>query len=80
VVADRFRFLIGTLNHVFSGKFDLDVIPGHPVRSASDEQRVQHLIVFLAAGLRAPGVPRCSGDARATISRRGGDIQEEAQP
>ena len=54
---DRFRFVIGTLSHVFSGTFDLDVIPGHPVCDTSDEERIQHLIVFLAAGLRAPDPP-----------------------
>lgn len=80
VTADRFRFLLGTFNHVFSGKFDLDVIPGHPVRRASDEARVQHLIVFLAAGLSAPDVSRCERASGSATARSNVAIQEEAQP
>jgi hypothetical protein len=73
VVDDRFRFVIGTLSHVFSGTFDLDVIPGHTVREISDEERIQHLIVFLAAGLRAPNPPLGSlGVIPAAFLRSGG--------
>ena len=72
VVNDRFRFVIGTLSHVFSGTFDLDVIPGHAVCEISDEERIQHLIVFLAAGLRAPNPPLGSlGAVPAALLRSG---------
>ena len=79
VVDDRFRFVIGTLSHVFSGTFDLDVIPGHGVRETSDEERIQHLIVFLAAGLRAPNPPLGSLAASPPVLLRSGGIREEAR-
>jgi len=79
VVEDRFRFVIGALSHVFSGTFDLDVIPGHPVCDASDEERVQHLIVFLAAGLRAPSPSERVVEDRHCSFRRGGAIRREAR-
>jgi AcrR family transcriptional regulator len=79
VVDDRFRFVIGTLSHVFSGTFDLDVIPGHPVCDATDEERIQHLIVFLAAGLRAPSPSHGVIDARPADFWRGGEIRKEAR-
>jgi hypothetical protein len=78
VVEDRFRFVIGTLSHVFSGTFDLDVIPGHPVCDTSDEERIQHLIVFLAAGLRAPGPSQRALDAGPAAFHPGGEIRREA--
>jgi AcrR family transcriptional regulator len=79
VVDDRFRFVIGTLTHVFSGTFDLDVIPGHPVCVATDEERIQHLIVFLAAGLRAPSPVHGVLDARPADFWRGGEVREEVR-
>jgi len=78
VVDDRFRFVIGTLSHVFSGTFDLDVIPGHGVCESSDEERIQHLIVFLAAGLRAPNPPPGSLGASPVVFARRGGIRKEA--
>jgi AcrR family transcriptional regulator len=80
VVEDRFRFVIGALSHVFSGTFDLDVIPGHPVRDTSDEERIQHLIVFLAAGLRAPGASRRAVGTDRVTWRGGGGTRKEARP
>jgi AcrR family transcriptional regulator len=79
VVDDRFRFVIGTLSHVFSETFDLDVIPGHRVCETSDEERIQHLIVFLAAGLRAPNPPLGSLAASPPVLLRSGGIREEAR-
>jgi AcrR family transcriptional regulator len=79
VVEDRFRFVIGTLSHVFSGTFDLDVIPGHPVCDTSDEERIQHLIVFLAAGLRAPAPSQRGLDAGPAAFPRGSEIRGEAR-
>ncbi len=77
VVDDRFRFVIGTLSHVFSGTFDLDVIPGHAICEASDEERIQHLTIFLAAGLRAPNPPLGSlGAIPAAFPRSGGTRNE----
>jgi AcrR family transcriptional regulator len=76
VVDDRFRFVIGTLSHVFSGTFDLDVIPGHPVCDSSDEKRIQHLIVFLAAGLRAPDPCQRAFQASPAAFRRSGGIRQ----
>lgn len=78
VVDDRFRFVIGTLSHVFSGTFDLDVIPGHGVREARDEERIEHLIIFLAAGLRAPNPPLRSLDASPALLLRSDGIRSEA--
>jgi AcrR family transcriptional regulator len=77
VVDDRFRFVIGTLSHVFSGTFDLDVIPGHAVCEISDEERIQHLIVFLAAGLRAPNPPPASLGAIPAAFLRGGGSRDQ---
>jgi AcrR family transcriptional regulator len=79
VVDDRFRFVIGTLSHVFSGTFDLDVIPGHPVCDSSVGERIQHLIVFLSAGLLAPD--SCEGALQSGLAapRRSDGIQEEAR-
>ena len=54
VVEDRFRFAIGTVSHLFSGNFDLDIIPRHPARAAADALRVAQVIDFLSAGLKAP--------------------------
>jgi AcrR family transcriptional regulator len=79
VVEDRFRFAIGTLSHVFSGTFDLDMIPGHPVCDSSDEERIQHLIVFLAAGLRAPNPPLGSLDTHPAAVRQVDGIRKEAR-
>lgn len=53
VVADRFRFALGTLSHLFSGNFDLDIIPGHPPQPESDPYRVAGVLDFLVAGLEA---------------------------
>ena len=52
-VGHRFRFSVGALLHVFSGNFDLDSIPGHPVRLEDDEDLARQLVRYLAAGLRA---------------------------
>jgi len=79
VVDDRFRFVIGTLSHVFSGTFDLDVIPGHPVCDSSDEERIQHMIVFLAAGLRAPSPSHGVLEVSPVAFRRSGGIRKEAR-
>ena len=79
VVDDRFRFVIGTLSHVFSGTFDLDVIPGHPVCDTSDEERIHHLIVFLAAGLRAPSPSRGALEVSPAAFRRSGGSRREAR-
>jgi AcrR family transcriptional regulator len=79
MVEDRFRCVIGTLSHAFSGTFDLDVIPGHPVRDTSDEEKIQHLIVFLAAGLRAPSPSERVHDASPAAFRPRGEIRREAQ-
>jgi len=53
-VAERHRFCAGCLSFVFSGNFDLDVVPGHPTLRLDDETKIQHVIAFLAGGLRAP--------------------------
>lgn len=54
VVADRYRFGMGCISFLFSGNFDLDVVPGHPPSPVTDEERIDQLIGFLAGGLRAP--------------------------
>ena len=59
LIADRFRFSIGTLSYLFSGNFDLDIIPGHPVRVEADARRVAQVIDFLAAGIGAPDSSAC---------------------
>lgn len=53
-VAHRFRFSVGALLHVFSANFDLDSIPGHPVAISQEDELVEQLVGFLAAGMRAP--------------------------
>lgn len=53
-VAERFRFGLGTMNYLFSGNFDLNIIDGHPTSDPDFSARIQHAIHFLAAGLRAP--------------------------
>jgi AcrR family transcriptional regulator len=53
-VSDRFRFAGGILSYVFSGNFDLDLIPDHPPHAASMAEKLEQVIGFLAAGLRAP--------------------------
>lgn len=57
LVADRFRFAAGLFSFLFSGNFDLDRIPGHPPRAAGLEQKLESMIAFLAAGMRAPTPP-----------------------
>ena len=57
LIAERFRFSLGTLSHLFSGNFDLDIIPGHPTQPAGDALRAASAIEFLAAGLKAPPSP-----------------------
>jgi len=54
LIAERFRFSLGTLSHLFSGNFDLDIIPGHPAQPETDVLRAASAIEFLAAGLKAP--------------------------
>ncbi|MCZ6462713.1 MAG: TetR family transcriptional regulator [Proteobacteria bacterium] len=54
VVSDRYRFSVGVLSFLFSGNFDLDVVPGHPAHATHIDERIDHAIVFLAAGMRAP--------------------------
>jgi AcrR family transcriptional regulator len=56
-VADRFRFAVGILTQLFSGNLDLDVIPGHPPCTASEEARTWHALAFIVAGFRAPAAP-----------------------
>jgi len=56
-VAERFRFAVGILTQLFSGNLDLDVIPGHPPCTASDEERTGHALAFIVAGFRAPAAP-----------------------
>ncbi len=53
LVADRFRLALGTLSCAFSGNFDLDTIPGHSPQETPLEVKIQRLVEFLAAGLRA---------------------------
>ena len=53
LVADRFRLALGTLSCAFSGNFDLDTIPGHSPQDTPLEVKIQRLVEFLAAGLRA---------------------------
>ena len=53
-VGHRFRFSVGALLHVFSGNFDLDSIPGHPVELVDDEALTRQLVAYLAAGMWAP--------------------------
>jgi AcrR family transcriptional regulator len=53
-VDERLRFAAGVMSHVFSGNFDLDVVPGHPPRARRLEEKVIHAIRFLAWGMRAP--------------------------
>lgn len=57
VVADRFRFAMGVVTHVFSGAFALDTISGHPCELAAPEREPElasSLLSFLVAGLEAP--------------------------
>jgi AcrR family transcriptional regulator len=61
LVADRFRFSLGTLSHLFSGNFDLDIIPGHPAQPEGDVSRAASAIEFLTAGLQAPPSTASSG-------------------
>jgi AcrR family transcriptional regulator len=53
-VADRFRFAAGLFSFLFSGNFDLDVIPGHPAHASDARQKVESALLFIAAGMRAP--------------------------
>jgi AcrR family transcriptional regulator len=57
LVADRFRFAAGLFSFLFSGNFDLDSIPRHPPRAASLEDKLESMIGFIAAGMRAPKPP-----------------------
>jgi AcrR family transcriptional regulator len=54
LVDERFRFALGALSTAFSGNLDLDTVPGHPPIPTRLEPRIQRLIEFLAAALRAP--------------------------
>jgi AcrR family transcriptional regulator len=69
MVAERYRFCIGCLTFVFSGTFDLDMVPGHPTHLADDESKIHHIISFLAGGLRAPA-PRTCAPLPLTAERR----------
>lgn len=53
-VAERLRFAAGVMSHVFSGNFDLDIVPGHPPRARRLEEKVSHAIRFLARGMSTP--------------------------
>jgi AcrR family transcriptional regulator len=53
-VAERFRFGLGTINYMFSGNFDLNIIEDHPTEGPDFADRIRHAIHFLAAGLRSP--------------------------
>ena len=53
-VAERLRFTAGLVAHLFSGNFDLDVIPGHPLRPQDPLEQIEHALFFIAAGMRAP--------------------------
>ena len=61
VVADRFRFAAGLFSFLFSGNFDLDSIPGHPVPVRGFAQKLEAVLPFIAAGLRAPA-PAAHGE------------------
>lgn len=53
-IAERLRFTAGLISHLFSGNFDLDVIPGHPPRSQDPLEQIGHALLFISAGMRAP--------------------------
>jgi AcrR family transcriptional regulator len=53
-VVERFRFVWGTVGFIFSGNFDLDIIRDHSSRTVDLDERIQHVIHFLGAGMRAP--------------------------
>lgn len=56
-VSERYRYVVGILSFISSGNFELDVIPGHPIKPISPEaidERIAQTIAFLAAGLAAP--------------------------
>ncbi len=53
-VAERLRFCAGLMSHLFSGNFDLDVIPGHPPHPQDPLERALHALCFLTAGMCAP--------------------------
>ncbi len=56
-VAERFRFVWGTVGFIFSGNFDLDIIRDRPTQEVDLEARIRHTIHFLSAALRAPEAP-----------------------
>jgi len=62
VVSDRFRFAAGCLSYLFSGNFDLDVIPNHPPHAQTDDDKIRDVILFIAAGLRGRAGPDRSHD------------------
>ena len=77
IVADRFRFALGVVTHVFSGAFALDTIPGHPSPSApganlNNSDLYDELISFLAAGLEAP----TASDSQLQPADASMDVQE----
>ncbi len=55
-VLERFKFVVGVMVHVISGHFDVEIAPGGTTPRSSEE-RLQAIIAFLAAGLRAPAFP-----------------------
>jgi AcrR family transcriptional regulator len=81
-IAERFRFSIGVLNHLFAGNLDLDAIPGHPPNMASDEDRIRRAIQFAVAGLCAPALHLVETEApdsepesvRITATQRSGEV------
>ena len=62
LVAERFRFTLGSLSFAFSQNFDLDIIPGHQPTQTSHHAKTLRLIDFLAAGLRSADSHRSTLD------------------
>jgi len=68
-VANRFRFSVGALLHVVSSNFELDSIPGHPVRVDDEDCLARQLTAFLAAGLRAPACAKAEEQELRAVAR-----------
>jgi AcrR family transcriptional regulator len=54
VVSDRFRLAMGSIFSLFSENRDLDFIPNHPPQVLSVEEKLERVIAFVTAGMRAP--------------------------
>ena len=59
-LAERLRLVAGAMSHLFSGNFDLDVIPGYPPGPADVATRVTDALAFLAVGMRSPDPRRAA--------------------